>query len=34
MVELQSIVRGVYDRAGYAVRIDCQQVLAGVGRPS
>ncbi len=30
MVELQSIVQGVYDRAGYAVRIDYQQMLAGL----
>ncbi len=30
MVELQSIVQGVYDRGGYAVRIDYQQVLPGL----
>jgi hypothetical protein len=30
MVELQSIVQGVYDRGGYAVRIDYQQSLPGL----
>jgi hypothetical protein len=30
MVELQAIAQGVYDRGGYAIRIDYQQVLAGV----
>jgi hypothetical protein len=30
MVELQAIVQGVYDRGGYAVRIDYQQVLPGL----
>jgi hypothetical protein len=32
MVALQSIVQGVYDRGGYAVRIDYQQVLPGLNR--
>jgi hypothetical protein len=32
MVELQSIVQGVYERGGYAVRIDYQQVLPGLNR--
>jgi Protein of unknown function (DUF4058) len=31
MVELQAIVQGVYDRGGYAVRIDYQQSLSGLG---
>jgi hypothetical protein len=26
MVVLQAIVQGVYDRGGYVLRIDCQQV--------
>jgi Protein of unknown function (DUF4058) len=30
MVDLQSIAQGVYDRGGYAVRIDYQQKLAGL----
>jgi Protein of unknown function (DUF4058) len=30
MVALQAIVQGVYDRGGYAVRIDYQQVLPGL----
>jgi hypothetical protein len=30
MVALQAIVQGVYDRGGYAVRIDYQQGLAGL----
>jgi Protein of unknown function (DUF4058) len=30
MVALQLIVQGVYDRGGYAVRIDYQQVLPGL----
>jgi Protein of unknown function (DUF4058) len=30
MVELQAIVQGVYDRGGYAIRIDYQQKLAGL----
>jgi hypothetical protein len=30
MVALQAIVQVVYDRAGYAIRIDYQQVLARV----
>jgi hypothetical protein len=33
MVELQSIVQGVYDRGGYAVRIDYQQSLPGLSFP-
>jgi Protein of unknown function (DUF4058) len=30
MVALQAIVQGVYDRGGYAVRIDYQQGLVGL----
>jgi Protein of unknown function (DUF4058) len=30
MVALQAIVQGVYDRGGYAIRIDYQQVLPGL----
>jgi hypothetical protein len=33
MVALQSIVQGVYDRGGYAVRIDYQQSLPGLSFP-
>jgi hypothetical protein len=33
MVELQAIVQGVYDRGGYAVRIDYQQSLPGLSFP-
>jgi hypothetical protein len=33
MVELQAIVQGVYDRAGYALRIDYQQSLPGLSLP-
>jgi hypothetical protein len=32
MVVLQAIVQGVYDRGGYVLRIDCQQVLVAVDR--
>jgi hypothetical protein len=33
MVELQAIAQGVYDRGGYAVRIDYQQSLPGLSFP-